>query len=377
MASVERRQQRRSDGSLSPVSYRVTWRDPSRRQRSKTFAKRADADRFARTVEVDIDRGQYIDPASGRTTFGDYAGRWLAAQVVRPSTMDQLTSRLTTHIMPAFADKPLSAIQRSDVQAWVKALATTRAPGTVRGAHTTLSSILSSAVDDRLIPSSPVRRISLPKDAQGQLEPLRAEEVRALIAAAAPRWRAYVVAGAGLGLRQGELLGLSVDRVDFLRRTVRVDRQLVTVVGGTRFGPPKTTASIRTVPLPQSVADELAAHLARFGEGPDRLIFTTPAGEPVTRAGAAYWMRQARAAADLPATVTSHALRHFYASLLIAQGQSVKVVQNRLGHRSAVETLDTYGHLWPDSEEDTMAAVDGVLTARVASLLPEAGEITS
>ena len=58
-----------------------------------------------------------------------------------------------------------------------------------------------------------------------------------------------------------------------------------------------------------------------------------------------------------------HDLRHFYASLLIAEGQSVKVVQNRLGHRSAVETLDVYGHLWPDSEADTMTAVDRALAA--------------
>ena len=56
-----------------------------------------------------------------------------------------------------------------------------------------------------------------------------------------------------------------------------------------------------------------------------------------------------------------HALRHYYASLLIRHGESVKVVQARLGHASASETLDTYSHLWPDSEDSTRAAVDAVL----------------
>jgi hypothetical protein len=59
--------------------------------------------------------------------------------------------------------------------------------------------------------------------------------------------------------------------------------------------------------------------------------------------------------------VTFHDLRHYYASLLIQHGESVKVVQRRLGHKSAVETLDTYSHLWPDSEDRTREAVDQML----------------
>ena len=67
------------------------------------------------------------------------------------------------------------------------------------------------------------------------------------------------------------------------------------------------------------------------------------------------------AAAGRGAEVTFHDLRHYYASLLIQHGESVKVVQRRLGHKSAVETLDTYSHLWPDSEDRTRKAVDQVL----------------
>ncbi len=59
--------------------------------------------------------------------------------------------------------------------------------------------------------------------------------------------------------------------------------------------------------------------------------------------------------------VTFHSLRHFYASLLIRHGESVKTVQARLGHASAAETLDTHSHLWPDSDDRTRAAVDAVM----------------
>jgi integrase len=73
--------------------------------------------------------------------------------------------------------------------------------------------------------------------------------------------------------------------------------------------------------------------------------------------------RDAVKGAGAPHGTGFHALRHFYASLLIRHGESVKTVQARLGHASAVETLDTYSHLWPDSNDRTRAAVDAVLLA--------------
>jgi len=75
----------------------------------------------------------------------------------------------------------------------------------------------------------------------------------------------------------------------------------------------------------------------------------------------------ARKAANLPSDVGIHALRHYYASRLIRFGESVKTVQNRLGHASASETLDTYSYLWPDADDRTRDAVAGLLTKPVAT----------
>src|SRR5215210_4895686 len=101
----------------------------------------------------------------------------------------------------------------------------------------------------------------------------------------------------------------------------------------------------------------------------EALVFTTELRAPIRRTAfsARVW-RPAVNAAGLPQAVTFHALRHFYASLLIRHGESIKTVQARLGHASAAETLDTYSHLWPDSDDRTRAAVDSVL-GRVADSL--------
>jgi integrase len=159
-----------------------------------------------------------------------------------------------------------------------------------------------------------------------------------------------------------EVFGLTIDYLDQLRRTLRVEQQLLLLPKRPPFlGPPKTEASRRTIPLPDAVVDALALHLAKYGAGADGLVFTNPQGEPIRRTwfSSAVW-RPSVKAAGLPTNTGFHDFRDFYASLLIEAGESVKVVQDRLGHASAKETLDTYGHLWPDTEDRTRAAVDNV-----------------
>jgi integrase len=112
------------------------------------------------------------------------------------------------------------------------------------------------------------------------------------------------------------------------------------------------------IPLPIVVVDGLAAHLATFpSEG---LIFTNAAGDMIRRSNfGTMWLRVTKSV-GLDG-LRFHDLRHYYASLLIRHGESVKTVQARLGHANAAETLDTYSHLWPDSEDRTREAVDNVL----------------
>jgi integrase len=293
----------------------------------------------------------------------EYAELWRAGQVRRPSTATQCETNLRVHAYPTLGRRPIGAVRRSEVQAWVKKLSDKLAPGSVELTYRWVATIFKAAVDDRMIAASPCIRIALPKKLDTEVIPLSVSDVTALADAAVPvRYKALIVFAAGMGLRQGECLGLTVDRVDFLRKQVRVDRQLTGAKAGVPiFGPPKSQAGFRTVPMPEVVASVLAEHLARHKPGPTGLVFTNSRGNLITRSLCGEMWHRAAPRAGKPAWATFHDLRHFYASLLIAKGCSVKAVQKRLGHQSAMETLDTYGHLWPDSDDETRDAVDLVL----------------
>lgn len=395
---------KRADRKGKGNRWRVRWREDDGRQRNKMFARKADAERHLAEVVSSMARGTYLDPGAGRVCFRDYAETWRTAQAHRPTTAAQAETHLRRHAYPVLGDRPLGAVRRTEVQALVTRLAETLAPSTVRTVHSYVAAVFKAAVADRLIATSPCQRIALPKATPARVEPLSVDAVEALADAVPDRYRALLVLGAGTGLRQGEALGITVDRIDFLRRTLRVDRQLVLMAGAPPYlAPPKTPASVRTIPLPRVVVDALAAHLAaypaqvrdieyRAGAGAPvvervALVFTTESGTPIrrTRFSDRVWcpavetVRTAAAedesAPRLPVKApTFHDLRHFYASLLIRHGESVKTVQARLGHASAAETLDTYSHLWPDSDDRTREAVDTVLGAAEAQARPEAAD---
>jgi integrase len=350
-------------------TWRARWREaPGQPQKTRSFARKVDAQRFLDGIVGDLARGTYVDPGLGRETFGDYALAWQARQVHRDSTAATLESHLRLHILPTLGPMPLVAVRRSDVQAWVKGRSEVLAPATVRLVYSFVSGVFRSAVEDRVLAASPCSRIALPKVEPKRVEPIPTATVDALLEALPARYRALVVLGAGAGLRVGEATGLTVDRVDWLRRRVRVDRQLVTPSKGpVRFGPPKTPSSVRVVPAGGYVIDALSEHVAAFPvRHPDGLLFTSSTGTALRRTGFAETFRAAARRAGVADAVSFHDLRHYYASLLIHAGQNVKVVQARLGHKSASETWDTYGHLWPDSEDDTRDAVDRILGRRQA-----------
>jgi integrase len=369
--------------------WQARWRDDAGRQHKQNFDRRADAERFLAEVKTDLARGTHVDPRGGRVAFKVYAEQWRLAQVHRATTAAQVETHLRRHVYPTLGDRPLGAIRPSEVQAWVRGLEQRLAPSTIGIVYSFLAGVFRAAVRDRLIPTTPCVDIRVPKPEPKRVEPLATERVEALIAAMPERFRALVMLAAGTGLRQGEAFGVEVEAIDFLRRLLRVQQQLVVMPGKPPYlAPPKTPASYRTVPLPQVVVDALAAHMAAFPavtvdildathkpepkRRPAALIFTDAVGRPLRRTRFSDIWRPAAATARLGDGVTFHDLRHFYASLLIRHGESVKVVQRRLGHKSAVETLDTYSHLWPDSEDRTREAVDTVLGADRRGALTEA-----
>jgi integrase len=357
MAHVERR---------GPARWRARYRGPDGRERSQTFETRRDAERFLTQVEHAKLTGTYVDPTAGRVTFRKFAEEWRKLQVHRPGTATSVEQTLRRHVYPRIGDRPIGAVRTSEIQALVKQAAAELAPTTVELLYRRVVSVFRAAVRDRLIPTSPCVDIKLPaKRPDTSTELLTTEQVVALADAVPDRYRAAVLFGAATGLRPGELFGLTVNRVDFLRRSVKVDQQLARVSGqdaAVALGPLKTASSYRAVPLAGAASDVLAAHLSCWPAGGEpALVFTNERGGPVQQHPFAVVWEVGRERAGLPSWATPHDLRHYYASLLIRSGASVKVVQRRLGHASAKTTLDIYGHLWPDDEDRTRAAIDAEL----------------
>jgi integrase len=356
MASIDKR----ADGR-----YRARWREyPGGPQRTKHFARKMDAERFLDGVRGDLARGVYIDPDAGNTTFKEYAEAWRTVQVHRASTATSVEQQLRRHVYPTLGERRLSSVRPSEIQALVRWLGERLAPGTVEVVYGRVAAVFNAAVRDRLIASSPCIDVKRPRSAPAStLQVLTTEQVLALASTVPDRYRTLITTAAGTGLRPGELFGLSVDRVDFLRKQLRVDRQLVRTRGtGVELGPLKTSASYRTIPLPRTVSDALAAHLACWSPHTALgLVFTNDRDAPIQLYPFSAMWERARTTANLPRWATPHDLRHYYASLLIRHGASVKVVQCRLGHASAKTTLDTYGHLFPDEEDRTRDAIDAEL----------------
>jgi integrase len=364
-------QQNRSRKDGQRAGWRAMWVDHEAKQRSRTFARKHDAKKHLIAVEADLLRGNYVDLRSGQVTLIQYATSWMAAQVWRPSTRALAQSHLDSHIGPDLGDRKLAAITRTDVQGFVSGLTKKGlAPNTVRGIYVRLVSVFEAAVHDRKIAHSPAVKIQLPKverTAASQVVVLDLDDVRRIADAAPPWLAAFTWAIATAGLRPGEAAGLTLERVDFMRRTISVDRQLITPgKGSPHLAPPKTASSVRTIPVGDSLIAELNRHMREHEpvelEAGATLLFTNRDGRPMRRNALGESWGRLRSNLELPAEARGwHSLRHTYASWLIEAGLSVKTVQARLGHASATETLEVYSHLWPDSDDDTRAAIESRL----------------
>jgi len=248
MATIEKRVRN------GKTTYRVRYRDPAGGQRSKVFARKADAQRFLNETETAKARGTWTDPSLGKVLFRDWLGEWWATTTnLRPKTRDRDELLLRRLALPSFGTLPLAAISQRDVRAWVADLsARGLAPATVQKAYQLLGKVLGAAVDAGMLAQSPCRRVPLPKVEREEMRFLTSAEVATLADAIQPRYRALVLVAAYGGLRIGELAGLRRSRVDLLRGTVQVAEIVVEVRGVLHIGPPKTRASRRTVGCPGS-----------------------------------------------------------------------------------------------------------------------------
>jgi len=344
--------------------YQVRYVGPDGRERAKTFARKADADRFAAPVETDKARGEWIDPRLGRTTVAEWAEGWLGRLAhVQPKTRVGYESLLRTCVLPAFGTMALARVEQPAVAAWVAEM---RARGLsasrIRQAYRVLSSLMAAAVQGSYIARTPCTGIRLPRAARRDAVLLTAAEVDEL-AVAAGEYGTLIYLLAYGGLRWGEVAALRRRRCDLLRRRVEVAEATSDVNGRLMYGPTKTFER-RWVRLPDFLVERIARHLEGVAADPEELVFRGQRGAPLRYQSfrRAVWDR-AVVGAGLPEGLTPHCLRHTCASLLVAGGADPVAVQRHLGHRDVTTTLNVYAGLFPNRLDEIATALDELYRA--------------
>ena len=385
MASIRKR-----TTSAGNTRWEVVYRDPTGRQRSKSFGRKVDAQRYCNSVETDIERRDWIDPQHGKQSFGSWAERWLATVThLQPTTQQGYESIVAKHLLPRFADVPIGSIDHPTILAFLSDLkASGAAAGTIRNVRDVARLIFELAVRSAAIKTNPVKGVKAPRSRPNEMVFLDADQVMALSEAITeppvmrrrrkqdkpnyPEFGLLVRFAAWTGLRAGEIVALRVGKVDLMRRRVEVAESAAEAHGKLSFGPTKTYAR-RSVPLPAPLAEELALHIA--GKKQTDFVFEAPDGGPIRHSN---WyprhFKPAAARAGLPDGLRFHDLRHTYAAFLIAEGAHPRAMMERLGHSTINVTLGTYGHLLPNLEE----RIDDALGQRYrGATAPESAAIRS
>lgn len=308
----------------------------------RTFKTKADANVFLAQVEADMARGTFIDPTVGQINFERYAKQWLDQRDLRPRTRETYQSQLR-YLVAEFGRATLADITPTDVRSWHGKLNRSQLhSNTVAKIYRLMRTIMTTAVDDGLLPTNPVHIRGASKEETIERPLLTWDEVEALADAIHPKFFALVWLAAGTGLRFGELVGLTRDRVDLDGSTVQVDKSLAFEKGkGATLGRPKTVTSYRTVSVPREIMDLVEEYLV--DHGPSKadgggLVFTSVKNRPlINRHFAPFW-RRARLAVGRP-DVRFHDLRHFAGTEAASSGASLREVMHRMGHSTSDASL--------------------------------------
>lgn len=350
------------------VRYEVRYRAADGKERSRTFRTKKEAERHERAQKTAMERGLWVDPQKGRVTLQQWAVEWQRTVVhLRSSTRRIYDTNLRLHILPELGGYELGKLSPSLLRAWLADLSAKSgrrgrplAPSTVAQAYRTLNRVLAAAVDDEILGRNPLAGVKPPRVEREEMRFLSHDDVATLIDVIDPRYRAMVLVAAYGGLRAGELVALRARHLDLLHQSVTVVEQAQRRAGGGfEVQAPKSAAGRRAVSLPRFVVDALADHVGTFSEpGPDGLVFPSPQGGHLRLENfrKRVWEPAVRQAGLAP--LRFHDLRHTCASLAIAAGADVKVLQRMLGHSSAALTLDRYGHLMPGQAQDVARRLD-------------------
>ncbi|MFJ2402896.1 tyrosine recombinase XerC [Streptomyces xanthochromogenes] len=388
----------RTDRYGSGLRYRARYIGPDGTEKAKSFpdGQKRLAEQWLTKIKADMDGGRYIDPKAGRITFRQYAEKWLSSQTTDHTTREPVAVQLRRHAIPYLGSRPLGTFKPEHIRDWLAELERAiQATSYRRVIFASVSGVFTAAVEDDHLHRNPCKAstVRAPGPNNHRVVPWTSERAFAVRASLPEQYRAAIDLGAGCGLRQGEIFGLPVDAIGFDTGWLHVGSQVKVSGGKLVFGLPKRNKE-RDVPLADSVAHALKAHIEAYPpvevtlpwqrpDGPlvtKRLLFVRPDGGGAVRRtdfNTRYWKTALAAVGVIPEPKPGerhqaarehgmHALRHFYASVLLDAGENIKALSTYLGHTDPGFTLRVYTHLMPSSDGRSRKAVDSVYTASAA-----------
>lgn len=354
------------------IVWQCDYRDGGGARRSRQFPMKKDADAFLVKARSEVAQGIHA-PDSTSITIAEAAALWLArgaSEGLEQSTLDSYGQHVELHIKPLIGATKLSRMSVPSVQAFADELSKTRSRAMVKRVITSLSGIFSEAQRRGLAAQNPVSavRIRMPKRDVVRPEMPSKEELRAILQGAKPKWKPLIWTATFTGLRGSELRGLKWEDVDLKEGILHVRRRLDKNM---KFGPPKSEAGTRDIPLAPSVVTILREWKLACPKSEHDLVFPNGVGNPehhqnILNRGFFPLQMSVGVTIDsgkvdkdgnavMKAKYSLHALRHAAAALFIEQGMKPKRVQALMGHSSIQITFDLYGYLFPSEEEDQAA----------------------
>jgi len=313
-------------------------------------------------------------PGSARLTVTEFLRRWLAGRegALAPRTVERQKGIVERHVIPVIGHLRLREVGPSDVQEVIlRARERGLGQGSVRNVHAVLHRALKDAVDMGLISDNPCDRVRPGRyqPRQPELPPVERLAELLRVAEATPLGPLVMLAAA-TGLRQGEVLGLKWGDVDLERGALGVQRS-VSLVGGKLHEREAKARSARLVPLSEMAQAALRRQRERWRElcgrepGADDYVFAREDGTAQRPRWVNYWYRRIVKQTGLPG-LRFHDLRHMVASLLLAQGASVRAVAEVLGHRVPSTTLNVYSHVLMGGTREVVRLLDDLLLKRLS-----------
>ena len=347
-------------------------------QKSFTGKTQKEVRQQMQAAAAEVNKGTYREPS--KITVGEWLDTWMAEYLggVKPFTVVSYTTQIRKHIQPALGAVRLESLNTNQIQRFYNTLrAGTKdtpplSPKTIKNIHGVLHKALQQAVAVGYLRFNPSEACILPRVVRKELSPLDDADMVALLHAIQghPMETLFKVT-LFTGMREGEVLGLKWDCVNFQKGTILINKQLQREKkkGGAYVFAPLKNDKARMITPASAIMGLLKRHReaqrrqrALIGEAwvESGLVFTNELGGHLATHTVYQNFKRVAASIGRP-DARFHDLRHSYAVAAIRSGDDIKTVQGNLGHATAAFTLDVYGHVTDQMKRESAARMDAYL----------------